>query len=54
MALIPQFLHSEGSDNPKVVNTIAKNYDLARTDSKSALTFLHCNGDNKPLEYVLR
>ena len=23
-----------------------KYYDLARTDSKSALTFLHCNGDN--------
>jgi peptidoglycan/xylan/chitin deacetylase (PgdA/CDA1 family) len=38
--------NGEGSDNPKVVNTIAKYYDLARTDSKSALTFLHCNGDN--------
>ena len=38
--------NSEGSDDPKVVNTVAKYYDLARTDSKSALTFLHCDGDN--------
>jgi peptidoglycan/xylan/chitin deacetylase (PgdA/CDA1 family) len=36
--------NGEGSDNPKVVNTVAKYYDLARTDSKSALTFLHCEG----------
>ena len=35
-----------GADNPKVVNTVAKYYDLARTDSKSALTFLHCDGNN--------
>jgi peptidoglycan/xylan/chitin deacetylase (PgdA/CDA1 family) len=37
--------NGEGSDNPKVVNTVAKYYDLARTDSKSALTFLHCDGN---------
>jgi peptidoglycan/xylan/chitin deacetylase (PgdA/CDA1 family) len=35
-----------GADNPKVVNTVAKYYDLARTDSNSALTFLHCDGNN--------
>jgi peptidoglycan/xylan/chitin deacetylase (PgdA/CDA1 family) len=38
--------NGERSDNPKVVNTVAKYYDLARTDSKSALDFLRCNGDN--------
>jgi peptidoglycan/xylan/chitin deacetylase (PgdA/CDA1 family) len=37
--------NGEGSDNPKVVNTVAKYYDLARTDSKSALTFLHCDNE---------
>ena len=37
----------KGSDNPKVLNTIAKYYDLARTDTKlSALAFLHCDGNN--------
>jgi peptidoglycan/xylan/chitin deacetylase (PgdA/CDA1 family) len=36
--------NGKGSDNPKVVNTVAKYYNLARTDSKSALTFLHCDG----------
>jgi peptidoglycan/xylan/chitin deacetylase (PgdA/CDA1 family) len=36
----------EGSGNSTVVNTVAKYYDLARTDSKSALTFLHCDGNN--------
>jgi peptidoglycan/xylan/chitin deacetylase (PgdA/CDA1 family) len=38
--------NGKGSDDPKVVNTVAKYYNLARTDSKSALTFLHCNGNN--------
>jgi peptidoglycan/xylan/chitin deacetylase (PgdA/CDA1 family) len=38
--------NGKGSDIPKVVNTVAKYYDLARTDSKSALTFLHCDGNN--------
>jgi peptidoglycan/xylan/chitin deacetylase (PgdA/CDA1 family) len=38
--------NGKGSDNPKVVNTIAKYYDLARTDTKSALTFLYCDGNN--------
>jgi peptidoglycan/xylan/chitin deacetylase (PgdA/CDA1 family) len=43
-----------GADNPKIVNTVAKYYNLARTDSnvganqpftsKSALTFLKCDG----------
>ena len=37
--------NGKGSDIPKVVNTVAKYYDLARTDSESsALTFLNCNG----------
>jgi peptidoglycan/xylan/chitin deacetylase (PgdA/CDA1 family) len=36
-----------GADNPTVVNTVAKYYNLARTDTKeSALTFLHCDGGN--------
>jgi peptidoglycan/xylan/chitin deacetylase (PgdA/CDA1 family) len=40
--------NGKGSDDPKVVNTVAKYYDLARTDSKlSALTFLHCDGNNE-------
>ena len=39
--------NSDGSDNPKVVNTVAKYYDIARTDTKSsALAFLHCDGNN--------
>jgi peptidoglycan/xylan/chitin deacetylase (PgdA/CDA1 family) len=38
--------NGKGSDDPKVVNTVAKYYDLARTDSKSALTFLHCDGND--------
>jgi peptidoglycan/xylan/chitin deacetylase (PgdA/CDA1 family) len=39
--------NGEGSDNPEVVNTVAKYYELARSaesDSKSALTFLNCDG----------
>ena len=37
--------NGKGSDIPKVVNTVAKYYNLARTDSKSsALTFLSCDG----------
>jgi hypothetical protein len=36
--------YGEGSNNSAVVNTVAKYYPLARTDSKSALTFLHCDG----------
>ncbi len=35
--------NGKGSDNSTVVNTVAKYYDLARTDAKSALTFLHCD-----------
>ena len=39
--------NGDGSDNPKVVNTVAKYYDIARTDTKSsALAFLHCDGNN--------
>jgi peptidoglycan/xylan/chitin deacetylase (PgdA/CDA1 family) len=38
--------NGKGSDNPTVVNTVAKYYDLARTDTESALTFLHCDGNN--------
>jgi peptidoglycan/xylan/chitin deacetylase (PgdA/CDA1 family) len=36
--------YGEGSNNSAVVNTVAKYYNLGRTDSKSALTFLHCDG----------
>ncbi|HZA06603.1 MAG TPA: polysaccharide deacetylase family protein [Nitrososphaeraceae archaeon] len=36
--------NGKGSNDPAVVNTVAKYYNLARTDSKSALTFLHCDG----------
>jgi hypothetical protein len=36
--------YGEGSNNSAVVNTVAKYYPLARTDSKSALTLLHCDG----------
>src|SRR5919197_57930 len=36
--------YGEGSNNSAVVNIVAKYYNLARTDSKSALTFLHCDG----------
>jgi peptidoglycan/xylan/chitin deacetylase (PgdA/CDA1 family) len=39
--------NGKGGDNPKVVNTVAKYYDLARTDSKSALTFLHCDNEQQ-------
>jgi peptidoglycan/xylan/chitin deacetylase (PgdA/CDA1 family) len=35
--------NGKGSDDSKVVNRVAKYYDLARTDTKSALTFLHCD-----------
>ncbi|HYY50717.1 MAG TPA: polysaccharide deacetylase family protein [Nitrososphaeraceae archaeon] len=39
--------NGKGSDNSKVVNTVAKYYDLARTDTKqSALAFLNCDGNN--------
>jgi peptidoglycan/xylan/chitin deacetylase (PgdA/CDA1 family) len=39
--------NGKGSDIPKVVNTVAKYYDLARTDTKpSALAFLQCGGGN--------
>jgi peptidoglycan/xylan/chitin deacetylase (PgdA/CDA1 family) len=38
--------YGEGSNNSTVVNTVAKYYNLGRTDSKSALTFLHCNSGN--------
>ena len=37
--------NGKGSDNSTVVNTVAKYYDLARTDAKSALAFLHCDGN---------
>jgi peptidoglycan/xylan/chitin deacetylase (PgdA/CDA1 family) len=36
--------YGDGSNNSAVVNTVGKYYYLARTDSKSPLTFLHCNG----------
>jgi peptidoglycan/xylan/chitin deacetylase (PgdA/CDA1 family) len=39
--------NGKGSDNLAVVSTVAKYYNLARTDSKSALTFLHCDENNE-------
>jgi len=36
--------YSQGWDNPAVVNTVAKYYDLARTDTGFPVTFLHCDG----------
>jgi peptidoglycan/xylan/chitin deacetylase (PgdA/CDA1 family) len=45
--------NGKGSNDPKVANTVAKYYDLARTDSKqSALTFLHCDGNNDGQQIV--
>ena len=39
--------NGKGADIPKVVDTVAKYYDLARTDTKSsALAFLQCGGDS--------
>jgi peptidoglycan/xylan/chitin deacetylase (PgdA/CDA1 family) len=38
--------NGRGAHDPKIVNTVAKYYDLARTDTKSALTFLHCDVNN--------
>ena len=38
--------NGRGSDDPKIVNTVSKYYDLARTDTKSsALSLLQCGGD---------
>jgi peptidoglycan/xylan/chitin deacetylase (PgdA/CDA1 family) len=38
--------NGDGPDDSKVVNTVAKYYDLARTDTKSsALALLPCGGD---------
>ena len=46
-ATIFAYPNGKGSKNPEVVNTVAKYYNLARTDTKkSALTFLHCDGGN--------
>ena len=40
--------NGKGSEDLKVVNTVAKYYDLSRTDSKlSALAFLRCDGNNE-------
>jgi peptidoglycan/xylan/chitin deacetylase (PgdA/CDA1 family) len=47
-SIIFAYPNGKGSDDPKVVNTVAKYYNLARTDSKSALTFLHCDGNSEP------
>ena len=35
--------YDEGADNVTVVNTVAKNYEIARSGSEP-LMFLHCNG----------
>ena len=45
-SIIFAYPYGEGSNNSTVVNTVAKYYNLGRTDSKSALTFLHCNSGN--------
>jgi peptidoglycan/xylan/chitin deacetylase (PgdA/CDA1 family) len=36
--------YSQGWDNPAVVNTVARYYNLARTDTGFPVTFLHCDG----------
>ena len=43
-ATIFAYPYSDGSNNSTVINTVAKYYNLARTDSKFPLTFLHCDG----------
>ncbi len=44
--------YGEGSNNSTVVNTVARYYNLARTDSKSALTFLHCNNGSDNISNI--
>jgi peptidoglycan/xylan/chitin deacetylase (PgdA/CDA1 family) len=44
--------YGEGSNNSTVVNTVARYYNLARTDSKSALTFLHCNNGSDNINNI--
>jgi hypothetical protein len=34
----------EGWDNPEVVKMVSKYFDLTRTNSKTSLTFLNCDG----------
>jgi peptidoglycan/xylan/chitin deacetylase (PgdA/CDA1 family) len=46
-ATIFAYPYSDGSNNSTVVNTVAKYYYLARTDSKFPLTFLHCDGGSR-------
>jgi Polysaccharide deacetylase len=46
-ATIFAYPYSDGSNNSTVVNTVAKYYYLARTDSKFPLAFLHCDGGSK-------
>jgi hypothetical protein len=45
-ATIFAYPDSDGSNNSTVVNTVAKYYNLARTDSKFPLAFLHCGGSS--------
>ncbi len=47
-ATIFAYPYSDGSNNSTVINTVAKYYNLARTDSNFPLAFLHCDneGDN--------
>jgi peptidoglycan/xylan/chitin deacetylase (PgdA/CDA1 family) len=42
-ATIFAYPYGEGSNISTVVNTVAKYYDLARTDTTFPLTFLHCD-----------
>jgi peptidoglycan/xylan/chitin deacetylase (PgdA/CDA1 family) len=45
--------NGDGSDNSKVVNTVAKYYDLARTDTKSsALALLQCGDVNNQQQRI--
>jgi peptidoglycan/xylan/chitin deacetylase (PgdA/CDA1 family) len=44
--------YGEGSNNSPVVKIVAKYYNLARTDSKSPLTFLHCNNGSDNISNV--
>jgi peptidoglycan/xylan/chitin deacetylase (PgdA/CDA1 family) len=41
----------EGEDNATIINTVAKYYNLARTDTPFPLTFLHCDKwNNRPTD----
>ena len=44
--------YGEGWNKATVIRTVAKYYDLARTDTIFPLTFLHCNGSGNGVAMV--